>query len=194
MFKRRARPARRSHCPVCDGRIDDTLAAADAPSCSHCGEPLRPVKVVGMWHRLAAGLVDGVALMCTAGLLNWALLATLDLPPLLGGAEGLGAVLALLDLSVGDVLARIAPALGMAALYFGAFWTLTGQTPGQRLLKIRVVDAWGESPSIPRTLVRLAGQALALTPAALGWLWVGLDREKQGWHDHLARTWVVRDA
>jgi uncharacterized RDD family membrane protein YckC len=82
----------------------------------------------------------------------------------------------------------------MAALYFGAFWTLTGQTLGQRLLKIRVVDARGETPTLARAAVRVLGQFIALAPAALGLVWLGLDREKQGWHDHLARTWVVRDA
>lgn len=153
-----------------------------------------PIRVAGMWRRLAAAGIDFGALVCTAGLLNWALLATLDLPPLLGPAKGLGRVLMLLELSVFDLLVRITPGLVMAALYFGIFWALLGQTPGQRVLKIRVVDPWGHTPSVLRVALRLVGQMVALAPAALGWIWVAFDREKRGWHDHIARTYVVRDA
>lgn len=195
MGKERARRrARRSNCPVCDGRIDSTLAEATEVRCPHCDHALHPVTIAGLWRRLAAALVDGAALLITAGLLNWALLATMDLPPLLSGARGLGKVLALLDLSPWAILGRIAPALVMAAGYFGAFWALTGQTPGQRLLKIRVVDRHGRTPHPVTVLLRLLGQAIALAPAALGWLWLAVDRENRGWHDHLARTWVVKDA
>ena len=130
----------------------------------------------------------------TAGLLNWALLATMDLPPLLGGAKGLGKVLAMLELSPWTILGRIAPALVMSAGYCGAFWALTGQTPGQRLLKIGVVDHHGKTPSLLAVVIRVLAQAVALAPAALGWIWLAIDREKRGWHDHLARTWVVKDA
>lgn len=190
----RAPRARRSHCPVCDATLDATLAEAEAPACPACGHALEPVRVVGFWRRLAAFAIDFAALACTAGLLNWALLATLDLPPLMPPAKGLGVVLALLEISPGDVVLRIAPGLVMAALYFGAFWTLTGQSPGQRVLGIRVVDPRGNTPGVLRVALRLFGQAIALAPAALGWIWLAFDREKRGWHDHIARTYVVRDA
>jgi uncharacterized RDD family membrane protein YckC len=194
MAETRARRARRSHCPVCDARIDDTLAMADAPTCPKCEAALWPVRVVGIWRRLGAFAIDFGALACTIGLLNWALLAIVDPPPLLGDARGtLPRLLALLDLSIWAVVLRIAPGLVMAALYFGAFWTLTGQTLGQRVLKIRVIDPYGRPPGLVRTAVRLVGQAIALAPAALGWIWLAFDREKRGWHDHLARTYVVRD-
>jgi uncharacterized RDD family membrane protein YckC len=194
MGKGRAPPVRRSHCPVCDATLDATLAEASAPRCSQCGQSLVPIRVAGMWRRLAAFAIDGAALLCTAGLLNWALLAMIDPAPLLGGARGIGAVLALLEVPVWSVVLRIAPTLVMAALYFGIFWTLKGQTLGQRVLRIRVVDPQGRRPHPARVAVRLLGQVLALPPAALGWIWVAFDREKQGLHDHLARTWVVRDA
>jgi uncharacterized RDD family membrane protein YckC len=194
MARSRAPRARRSHCPVCDATLESTLAEVDAPSCPACGRALEPVRVVGFWRRLAAFGIDLGALLCTAGLLNWALLAMLDLPPLLPPAKGIGLLLAVLELRIGDVLVRIAPGLCMAALYFGAFWSLTGQSLGQRVLKIRVVDASGNTPSVLRVALRLLGQAVALAPAALGWIWLAFDREKRGWHDHIARTYVVRDA
>lgn len=191
------RAAAPSVCPACDTPLPAALAVptADAPPrCPACEQPLVPVRVAGLWRRAAAGLLDGVVLLCTAGLLNLAVLAWLDPPPLLEGARGLEALLQVLELDPLVVLRRIAPALAMAALYLGLFWTLTGQTLGHRLLRLRVVDPWGRPPRPWRAAVRVVGHGLGLALGAMGWLWVAFDREKRGLHDHLARTYVVRES
>lgn len=181
-------------CPACDGPLDPALAGTDDPTCPLCGESLVPVRVAGMFRRLAAGLVDAALLAVTAGLLNWGLLAMLDRPPLLGGAQGLAALVQLTEISLVDVLGRITPLLVMAALYFTVFWAATGQTPGQRLLRVRVVDHGGTKPSALWAALRAVVKLAGLLPAALGIVWVAFDREKRGWHDHIAGTFVVRDS
>jgi uncharacterized RDD family membrane protein YckC len=40
--------------------------------------------------------------------------------------------------------------------------------------------------------LRYAGYFVALLPVGLGILWVAFDARKQGWHDKLAKTVVVR--
>jgi uncharacterized RDD family membrane protein YckC len=181
-------------CPVCDAAIDPSLARAQAPRCPQCARALAPVRVAGLWRRAAAGLVDGVVLLCTAGLLNLLLLAWLDPAPLLGDARGLDALLRVLELDPLMILRRFVPALVMSALYFGLFWSLSGQTLGHRVLRLRVIDPHGRPPRPWRAAVRVLGHGLGLAMGATGWLWVAFDREKRGLHDHLARTYVVRES
>jgi uncharacterized RDD family membrane protein YckC len=181
-------------CPACDAPLPPALAQEPTPCCPACAQALLPLRVAGLWRRAAAGLLDGVVLLLTAGMLNLLLLAWLDPPPLLPEGRGLAALLQVLELDPLLVLRRWAPALVMAALYLGLFWSLTGQTLGHRVLRLRVVDPWGRTPHPWRAAVRVLGHGLGLAIGAMGWLWVAFDREKRGLHDHLARTYVVRES
>src|SRR5262249_46566036 len=55
-------------------------------------------------------------------------------------------------------------------LYFAGFWTVTGQTPGLRLVGLRVATVEGAPPSLPRALVRVAGLLLSIAAAFLGFV------------------------
>lgn len=181
-------------CPVCDARLDPALAEVADPTCPQCEQPLAPVRVAGLWRRAAAGTLDGLLLLATAGLLNMLLLKWIDPAPLLGEAQGLDAALRVLDLGPATVLKRYTPALVMGGLYFGLFWSLSGQTPGHRALRLRVVGPHGAPPRPAWAALRVLGHGLGLAAGAMGWLWVAFDREKRGLADHLARTHVVRDS
>jgi uncharacterized RDD family membrane protein YckC len=76
-------------------------------------------------------------------------------------------------------------------LYFFLFHTLRGQTPGKQVLGLRVIDAFGETPTPARSLLRTSGYIPSLLCLALGFLWIGFDREKRGLHDWLADTYVI---
>ena len=133
-------------------------------------------------------------LLLTAGLLNAGLLALVDAEPLVANTRGLAMVFALLDLEPARVLRAITPFLVMTVFYFTLFWTITGRTPGARLLGVRVVGPGGDPPRAPWALTRAVAALAGLGAGALGWLWTALDAEKRGWHDYLGRTYVVRDA
>jgi uncharacterized RDD family membrane protein YckC len=76
--------------------------------------------------------------------------------------------------------------------YFVAFWTTTGQTPGSRTMRIRVIDATGAPRLKPRrALVRVAGLVLATIPLFAGFLIMLWDRRRRCLQDRLARTVVV---
>jgi uncharacterized RDD family membrane protein YckC len=76
--------------------------------------------------------------------------------------------------------------------YFAFFWSTTGQTPGNRLLGIRVIDARTGLPPRPRRAVRrFFCLFLAALPFCLGFFWILLDDRRRGWHDKLSRTVVV---
>ena len=81
----------------------------------------------------------------------------------------------------------------VAALYFVAFWSTTGQTPGLRLLKLRVITASGSPPSVLRALVRFGGLILAIIPLLAGFLPVLFDGRRRALQDFMAGTVVVRE-
>jgi uncharacterized RDD family membrane protein YckC len=75
--------------------------------------------------------------------------------------------------------------------YFALFWSVAGQTPGMRLMRLRVIDGNGEPPHLARALVRVVGLALAIIPFGAGFLPVLFDSRRRGIHDLLARTTVI---
>ena len=75
--------------------------------------------------------------------------------------------------------------------YFALFWSTTGQTPGMRVMRLRVIDRSGEPPHLARALLRVVGLGLAIIPLFAGFLPVLFDVRRRGIHDLLARTAVI---
>jgi len=74
------------------------------------------------------------------------------------------------------------------------FWLRFMGTPGKMALRLRIVDArTGNRLSLGQAIGRYFGYIVSILPLALGIIWVGIDRKKQGWHDKLAGTVVIRD-
>lgn len=82
-------------------------------------------------------------------------------------------------------------ALLWAAGYFVAFWSATGQTPGNRLMQIRVLTASGERVKPRRGIVRCVGLVLAALPLFAGYALILFDHRRRGLQDRLAGTVVV---
>ena len=59
--------------------------------------------------------------------------------------------------------------------------------------RLRVIDLYGDPPSIARAGGRAAGYLASLATLGLGFLWIGFDSEKRGLHDWLSGTYVVVD-
>jgi uncharacterized RDD family membrane protein YckC len=81
----------------------------------------------------------------------------------------------------------------IAGIYFVTFWSGAGQTPGMRLLGLRLWGPRGDPPSLGRSLVRGVGTAIAIIPLFAGYLPVLFDRRRRGLPDFLAGTVVVYD-
>lgn len=78
-------------------------------------------------------------------------------------------------------------------LYNGYFWTQKdGQTPGKRIMNIRIVRVSGEPLDYAAVLVRYIGYYINTFVFGIGWLWALFNDKSQGWHDLLAGTYVVR--
>jgi len=69
---------------------------------------------------------------------------------------------------------------------------MEGKTVGKWMFGLRVVGPNQEPITYSRALLRwIATWVSALF--GLGFLWVLFSREKRGWHDLLAGTWVIRE-
>jgi uncharacterized RDD family membrane protein YckC len=98
----------------------------------------------------------------------------------------LGLLVGLIQLPILQTLVGIA----LLVLYFVV--ESTGWSPGKSVLGIQVVDGGGNKPSIRRMFVReIPGKLVATLVFGFGLLWIAWDRRKQGWHDHIAGTFVV---
>jgi uncharacterized RDD family membrane protein YckC len=82
----------------------------------------------------------------------------------------------------------------LANAYFVVFHGSDGKTVGKWLLGLRVVDAAQTAISYRRAFLRCIGLiGFGCATFGLSCLWIIWSGEKRGWHDYLARTWVVRD-
>jgi uncharacterized RDD family membrane protein YckC len=74
--------------------------------------------------------------------------------------------------------------------YYVGLWLLAGQTPGKRIMGVRIVRTDGGRLTFGNAVRRLVGYWLS-TFAFLGYLWILADNRRQGWHDKLAGTMVI---
>lgn len=76
--------------------------------------------------------------------------------------------------------------------YYTLNWLRSGQTLGMRAWRLRTVSATGKPVELPAALLRCGFGALAWAPAALGVLWLYLDRDHLALHDRCSKTRVVK--
>ncbi|SFD89707.1 RDD family protein [Paracidovorax konjaci] len=135
------------------------------------------LEYVGFWARVGATLIDTVLLLVVTVPLLLAIYgrAYFESERLLMGPA---------DFLISWVLPAVAVVL---------FWISRQATPGKMAIGARVVDAATGRPLTPRQSVgRYLGYFVSSVPLGLGLLWVAFDGRKQGWHDKLAGTVVVR--
>ena len=133
----------------------------------------------GFWQRFVAFLIDAFILLVIS-------------VPLLLAIYGKGyfsqereAFAGLWDFLIQVVFPAVAAIL---------FWRYRGATPGKMAISARIVDAkTGAAPSTGKLVVRYFAYLVSSLPFGLGFVWIAIDRRKQGWHDKIAGTPVVYD-
>lgn len=78
------------------------------------------------------------------------------------------------------------------ATYGAIMWKLKGTTVGGIICNLKVVRLDGQEMDWATTIVRALGCFLSMIAAGLGFFWIAFDSERQGWHDKIAGTVVVR--
>lgn len=137
------------------------------------------LEYVGFWPRVLASITDTI-LICVV---------TLPLLRLIYGPtyfyqSGKRWILGPADLLISYVFPAAAVIL---------FWLYREATPGKMAIGARVVDAeTGRALSVGQAIGRYLGYYASIIPLFLGVVWVAFDPKRQGWHDKLAGTVVVR--
>lgn len=90
------------------------------------------------------------------------------------------------------ILLYLSAGLIFSLVYFTYFHGSAGQTLGKGLLKIKVIQTSGEPINYKIAFVRWIGYFISELIMFLGFIWVVFDKNKQGWHDKIAGTYVVK--
>ena len=145
---------------------------------------------VGFWARFLAMIIDTLWISVILVLLIVAFygqdfMAIVMMPPdsstEMVAATGTGAA--------GSLLIQLL----LPALLVVAFWVYKSATPGKMVISAEIVDAKTlGKPSTGQLIVRYIGYYISSLILCLGFLWVAFDKRKQGWHDKIAGTLVVK--
>ncbi|XID75808.1 RDD family protein [Alkanindiges sp. WGS2144] len=135
----------------------------------------------GFWVRVAASLIDSVLI----------LLVTVPLLVLWYGFDVYWQAAQHGDfLGLGEAL--ISWVLPFTATIW--FWLKMQGTPGKMLFSLKVLDEkTGKPLTLSQSLIRYAGYFVSTIVLFLGFIWIAFDTKKQGWHDKMASSVVVRD-
>lgn len=151
-----------------DNQNEPSQARTDAPA----GEP----EYVGFWVRFIASVIDSILVMA----IIYPLLSFLfGWDNLVSGNVNMGASL---------LIEIVLPAVAVIV-----FWIYRSATPGKMIMGAKIVDArtYGK-PSTGQLIGRYFAYYVSMLPIFLGFFWIGFDKRKQGWHDKLAGTVVIK--
>jgi hypothetical protein len=82
--------------------------------------------------------------------------------------------------------------LVLLAAYGAVMWKLKGSTIGGIICGLQVVRVDGRPIDWPTAIVRALSCFLSLAVVGMGFIWIAIDHDRQGWHDKIAGTAVVR--
>ena len=124
------------------------------------------MEYAGFWVRFAAYIIDAVILF-VVGALIW----------------GFTDLSYAADCLVGWII---------AVTYTVGFWTWRGQTPGKMALSVKIVRTDGRPVGPGKAILRYLGYYVSAIILLIGFFMIAFDSRKQGLHDKIAETYVVR--
>ena len=140
----------------------------------------RQIEYAGFWIRAGAFAVDAVFLSLAS------LLAAIPVLFFLHNFAGGGAHELAVQL-------RFLVNWALPAALVILFWRYRQATPGKMVLRLKIVDARGGGKlSAGQCIGRYFAYFLSFLVFGFGFLWIIFDARKQGWHDKLAGTYVIK--
>jgi uncharacterized RDD family membrane protein YckC len=185
-------------CPSCHRQFaietgDDTFIfepAPAAPAASVVASPTVPPVIpsladlpkAGFWVRVVAVLIDSALIFAAQMILNLILVVALGL--LIDGFDSE-------SLAMFAVLCLFGFTLGM--VYYVFFTAHGGQTPGKMAVRIKVIRTDGTEIGLGKAFYReVVCKFISAIIFYIGYLMVAFDEKKQGLHDRMAETYVVK--
>lgn len=145
-------------------------------------EKMKEMEKVGFFPRLVAYIIDDIIVLVGIVIVS----AIFGLSGYATGQVTTEAAFGVLN-GIGLIIALV-----WTFGYFIFFWSTRGQTPGKMIMGIKIVSTDGGPVTVGKAILRLIGYAVSGIVIYLGFLWVIWDKDKQGWHDKIARTYVVK--
>ncbi len=182
-------------CPDCGAKIPKGKKAeekeapktATAKAAASVAPSPSGVRFAGFWIRFLARLVDSIIVMVPIFIIL-GMFGLMSTPNYYSSGPSPASVVGIF---IGSLLSLI---------YFIAL-DATGGTLGKRIFGLRVINLQKENIGVGRALVRhLVFSLIGIIPfigwlfVFLGYIWVGIDKHKQGWHDKMAGSFVMYKA
>ena len=148
---------------------------------------MNEVVYIGFWKRFIGFLVNSVLITLMMSPLGVILFDEIRISDYdLADQQQVIALLAAMSRQSGIEIA-------VAGTLFVLFWIFRNAEPGKMIFRAVIVDASSHAPATSgQYLLRYLGYYISLIPFGLGFLWVGIDPRKQGWHDKIASTVVIK--
>ena len=165
-------PGEARFCRACGAALEVSPLAEPVGTAAAVGS----VEYAGFWIRFVAWIIDAVIVW-----IGTTVLSALGLyVAFYGPAYNTGSATSFLVLLIGP-------------LYFVLLTGLRGQTLGKMALGIQVVRRNGQAPGIGYAALReVIGKLVSSILLFMGFFWIGWDEKKQGWHDKIAGTQVIK--
>lgn len=136
------------------------------------------LEYVGFWPRVGATLIDILVQLAITAPLTYAIYGQY----ISADAHFLGEA---------DVLINLV--FPVVAVIF--LWARFGATPGKMAMSARIMDTdTGEPLTAGKSVLRYVGYFVSMISFWVGFMWIAFDRRKQGWHDKMANSVVIRPA
>lgn len=123
------------------------------------------LEYAGFWIRFGAGVIDLLILGLVVG-------AIICVCPVL--------------------IVWVPSGLIISFIYWLGFWSWRGQTPGKMAVGIKIIRTDGSQVAWQHALIRCSGYIVLAITLLIGFIWVAFDARKQGFHDKIADTYVVK--
>lgn len=147
---------------------------------------VRSIEKGGFWIRFLAFAIDKIVIY------------VISIALLIAGALGVGMNYSPFE---GDFIERLGEVVTfpyvlilviMTMIYYTYFIGTSGQTIGKMICRLKVVQTNGEPVSYGQAFLRWVGYLVSSIFFYLGFFWIVFDHNRQGWHDKIADTYVVR--
>ncbi len=137
------------------------------------------LEYAGFWIRLLAECIDIVLILLITGSISYAIY---------GPIESFSDPQPFVRDPIDFLISYLFPAVGTIVC-----WVIWSANPGKMVLNLKIVDArTGKKPSLMQFIGRYLAYFLSFLALGIGFITIAINKRRQGWHDKLAKTVVVR--
>jgi len=135
------------------------------------------LEYAGFWIRLGAAVIDGIIFLLILFILRYDVFLKF---------------IALMLPQVTFITIAILVPWVIHISYFVSLWAWRGQTPGMIIIGIKIIRTDSSPLTWQYALLRYLGCLVSTIILFIGFIWIAFDSRKQGLHDKIADTYVVK--